>query len=112
MSAVETLKAARATGIELALDGDDLVLEAASSPPAAVLNALSRHKAEIVVLLRPAEDGWSAEDWQVFFDERQRHPGKIAPRAAGTDRRQLKKLFYRDPTSRTKKAPPWHCSNG
>jgi hypothetical protein len=31
---------------------------------------VSRHKAEIVVLLRPAEDGWSAEDWQVFFDER------------------------------------------
>src|SRR5207342_393585 len=24
----------------------------------------------IVVLLRPGRDGWSAEDWQVFFDER------------------------------------------
>jgi hypothetical protein len=35
-----------------------------------MLDALSQHKAEIVVLLRPAEDGWSAEDWQVFFDER------------------------------------------
>ena len=23
-----------------------------------------------MVLLRPAEDGWSAEDWQVFFEER------------------------------------------
>ena len=23
-----------------------------------------------MALLRPAEDGWSAEDWQVFFDER------------------------------------------
>ena len=53
-----------------ALDGDDLVLKAASAPPAAVLDALSRHKAEIVALLRPAEDGWSAEDWQVFFEER------------------------------------------
>jgi hypothetical protein len=70
MSAVEALKAARAAGIELALDGDDLALKAASAPPAAVLDALSRHKAEIVVLLRPAEDGWSAEDWQVFLDER------------------------------------------
>ena len=70
MSAAEALKAARAAGVELAVDGDDLVLEAASAPPAAVLDALSRHKAEIVALLRPAEDGWSAEDWQVFFDER------------------------------------------
>ena len=70
MSAIETLKAARAAGVHLGIDGDDLVLEAASAPPAAVLGALSRHKAEIMVLLRPAEDGWSAEDWQVFFDER------------------------------------------
>lgn len=70
MSAAEALKAARAAGIQLGLDGDDLVLNAASAPPAAVLDALSLHKAEIMVLLRPAEDGWSAEDWQVFFDER------------------------------------------
>ena len=70
MSAVEALKAARAAGVELALDGDALALTAASAPPAVVLDALSRHKAEIVVLLRPAEDGWSAEDWQVFFEER------------------------------------------
>jgi hypothetical protein len=51
MSAVEALKAARAAGVELALDGDDLVLKAASAPPAAVLDALSRHKAEIMVRL-------------------------------------------------------------
>jgi hypothetical protein len=70
MSAVEALKAARAAGVELALDGNDLTLKAASAPSAAVLDALSRHKAEIMVLLRPAEDGWSAEDWQVSFAER------------------------------------------
>ena len=70
MSAAEALKAARAAGIQLGVDGDDLVLEASVPPPAAVLDLLSRHKAEIVALLRPAEDGWSAEDWQVFFDER------------------------------------------
>jgi hypothetical protein len=44
MSAVEALKAARAAGVELALDGDDLALKVASAPPAAVLDALSRHK--------------------------------------------------------------------
>ncbi len=69
MSVVEALKAARAAGIELALDGDDLALSAASAPPATVLDELFRHKAEIVALLRPG-DGWSAEDWQVYFDER------------------------------------------
>jgi hypothetical protein len=70
MSAVEALKSARAAGVHLAVDGNSLVLEAASAPPAAVLDTLSRHKAEIVSLLRPGRDGWSAEDWQVFFDER------------------------------------------
>ena len=69
MSAVEALKAARAAGIELALDGSDLALSAALAPPAAVLDALSRHKAEIVALLQPGES-WSGEDWQVYFDER------------------------------------------
>jgi hypothetical protein len=70
MSAVEALEAARAAGIALALDGDDLALSAASSPPAAMLDALSRHKAEIVALLRPGRDGWSGEDLLAFFDER------------------------------------------
>jgi len=70
LSAVEALTAARAAGVELALDGDDLALSAASAPSAAVLDALSRHKAEIVALLRPGCDGRSAEDWQAYFDER------------------------------------------
>lgn len=70
MSAAEALKAARAAGIELGIDGDDLVLEASAPPSAAVLDLLSHHKVGIVTLLRPAGDGWSAEDWQVLFDER------------------------------------------
>ena len=48
MSAVEALKAARAAGIELAIDGDDLAVSAALTPPTAVLDALCRHKVEIV----------------------------------------------------------------
>lgn len=70
MSAAEALKAARAAGIQLGIDCDDLMLEASAPPPPAVIDLLSRHKAGIVALLRPTEDGWSAEDWQVFFDER------------------------------------------
>ena len=68
MKAVDALERAWAVGIKLAVDGDNLVLEAASRPPAGVLDALARHKAEIVALLRG--DGWSAKDWQAFFDER------------------------------------------
>jgi len=70
MSAVGALQAARAAGIELALDGEDLALSAAWAPPAAVLDAVSRHKAGIVALIRPGRDGWSGADWQVYFDER------------------------------------------
>jgi len=70
MSAVKALKAARAAGVELRLDGDDLVLEASWPPPAGVLDLLSRHKPVIVALLRPRRDGWTVEDWQVFFDDR------------------------------------------
>ena len=70
MSAAEALRAARAVGIELEIDGDDLVLEASGPPSAAVVDLLSRHKAGIVTLLRPSSDGWSAEDWLAFFDER------------------------------------------
>ena len=70
MTAVEALRMARAAGVEIELDGDDLVLEASSPPPETVLDALSRNKAGIVALLRPGGDGWSADDWQVSFDER------------------------------------------
>ena len=46
------------------------MLEAPTPAARAVLDLLSRHKPGIVALLRPGRDGWSAEDWQVFFDER------------------------------------------
>jgi hypothetical protein len=70
VSAAEALKAARAAGVRLEIDGDDLVLEASLPPPAAMLDAVAHHKAEIVSLLRPTRDGWLAEDRQTLFDER------------------------------------------
>jgi len=70
MSAVEALRAAHVAGIQLGVDGEDLVLTASVPPPAAVIDLLANHKTEVLALLRPAEDGWSAEDWQVFFEER------------------------------------------
>src|SRR6516165_6715585 len=70
MSAAEALKAARAVDIHLEVDGDDLLLEAPAPPPSVILQVLSQHKAEIVAVLRPGPDGWSADDWHAFFDER------------------------------------------
>jgi hypothetical protein len=70
MSAAEALRAARAAGIQLEMDGEDLLLEAAVAPPLAVLDALSRNKAGVMELLRASNDGWSAEDWRALFDER------------------------------------------
>jgi hypothetical protein len=70
MSAAAALKAVRAAGIEIVLDGDDLALSAASAPPAAMLDELAQHKAGIVALLRTGHDGWSGEDWLALFDER------------------------------------------
>jgi hypothetical protein len=70
MSAIKALKAARALGIVVQADGDDLMLAAAAAPPAAILDDLKQHKSEIVAILRPADRGPSAEDWLALFDER------------------------------------------
>jgi len=52
MSAAEALKAARAAGIRLEIDGDDLVLEASAPPPPVVLDLLSLHKVHVIAMLR------------------------------------------------------------
>jgi hypothetical protein len=70
MSAAQALQVARSAGIKVRIEGDDLLLEAAGPPPAAVLDLLSHNKKGILAILRPGRDGWSAEDWHVFFDER------------------------------------------
>ena len=70
MSAAEALQAAWIAGVEVTVNGKDLSLEATSRPPESVLTELSRNKAGIVALLRAGGDGWSVEDWQVYFDER------------------------------------------
>jgi hypothetical protein len=51
MTATDAINVARHAGIELMLDGDDLVLEAPAPPPPIVLDLLSRHKAEVVAIL-------------------------------------------------------------
>ncbi len=70
MSAVKALTQARAAGIHLGIDGDDLVLNASAPPPSEVLEILARHKADIVTLLDLDSDAWSGEDWWDYFEER------------------------------------------
>ena len=57
MNAAEALELARAAGVSIEVDGGDLLLEAPDPPPPAVLNELTRHKAEIVALLQSESDG-------------------------------------------------------
>jgi hypothetical protein len=53
-TAREALRAAAAAGIQVAVDGKDLVWQASREPPAALLEALARHKPEIIALLSSA----------------------------------------------------------
>jgi hypothetical protein len=70
VKAVEALSAALAAGIEITLDDKGLLLEANAEPPQLILDELTRHKPDILALLRPVQGGWTAGDWQAFFDER------------------------------------------
>ena len=70
MSAVDVLRAARHAGVDVRVDGEHLVLEALQQPPRCILDMLSRNKADVIALLRVHRDGWSAEDWRAFYDER------------------------------------------
>ena len=85
MTAVDALKAARSANVHIGLEGEDLVLRAPAPPPAAVLDALKRHKPGIVALLRRARSNWTAADWEAFFHERAgiaEHDGGLAAPAS------------------------------
>jgi hypothetical protein len=72
-SALDTLRAAAVAGVRVTVDGKDLVWEAASKPPAALIDALARHKAEIIALLDPAARIEGAPSSVAFTD----HDGGI-----------------------------------
>jgi hypothetical protein len=57
MNAAEVIREATAVGIQIAIQGGDLLLEAAAPPPEAVIELLSRHKPDILNLLRSGRGG-------------------------------------------------------
>jgi hypothetical protein len=69
MSPGEALLAARAAGIQISADGDDLALESAAEPPVAIVALLTEHKAGILTILRSGDAAWSAEDPQTEVAE-------------------------------------------
>lgn len=70
MNAAETIRVAEESGIRLEIADTDLILDADLEPPVDVVDAIRRHKAEIIELLAPTGDRWTAEEWRAFFDER------------------------------------------
>lgn len=57
MSAADAVLEARAAGIQVCVAGTDLVLVASAPPQPSLIEALSRHKAEIVAFLATAGEG-------------------------------------------------------
>jgi hypothetical protein len=55
VTVTEALQLARSQGVEVTLDGDDLVLEAEAAPPPRLLAILGRGKWDIVAALRLRE---------------------------------------------------------
>ena len=65
----EIIAAARAAGVTLSIDDDSLLLRSSRPAPQEVVEALSRHKSEVIDHLQ-SDRGWTAEDWHVFFKDR------------------------------------------
>lgn len=90
MSAADAFAAARTAGPDLHVDGQDLVLNAAAPPPPTVLDLLAKHKAGVIAILRAQAEGWPADEWRAFFDER----AAIAEFDGGLSRQDAEALAY------------------
>ena len=91
MNAAEVIKEAAAAGVQIAIEGDGLSLEATAKPPKAIIELIAQHKPEIIDLLRsdrggPAEARVSWLDMEVAVEnEAGRHRiwrDELARRAA------------------------------
>ena len=70
MSAVDTLRSAQVAGVHITVNDGDLILKADIQPPLSILDALKRHKDEIVALVCQENRSLSPDDWKEYFEER------------------------------------------
>lgn len=70
MNAAEALALAQDAGLSISVDRQQLRVRAKRKPPAHTLDVVRSHKAGIIAHLNASNDGWSADDWRGFFDER------------------------------------------
>ena len=73
MNAAEVIKEAAVAGVQIAIQGDGLSLEATAKPPKAIIELITQHKSEIIDLLRsdrggPAETRVSWLDMEVAVE--------------------------------------------
>jgi hypothetical protein len=57
VNAAEVIKEAAAAGVQIAIEGDGLSLEATAQPPKAIIELIAQHKPEIIDLLRSDRGG-------------------------------------------------------
>ena len=57
MNAAEVIKEAAVAGVQIAIQGDGLSLEATAKPPKAIIELITQHKSEIIDLLRSDRGG-------------------------------------------------------
>ncbi len=70
LSAAQAVQYAFAAGVRIMTDGSTLKLAAKHPPPAEILDALRSYKAEVIDHILKASPTWSAEDWQLYYEER------------------------------------------
>jgi hypothetical protein len=92
VNAAEVIKEAAAAGVQIAIEGDGLSLEATAEPPKAIIELIAQHKPEIIKLLRsgrgPAEARVTWLDMEVAVENeagRHRIWGKELTRRAQDD---------------------------
>ena len=70
MSVFEVLQAAHDANVLVHVDGDNLMLKAATPPPETVIDLLARLKTDLIAVLPQVVDCWPEEEWVSFYNER------------------------------------------
>ena len=70
VTAPATLMLARAAGVQVRVEGRDLILSAPEPPPSHVIERLAAEKVEILEFASSGPDRLTPGDWQDLFEER------------------------------------------